>query len=42
MIKVTVFNEFIHENEDERTKAVYPDGIHMTIKRFHFVLTILA
>ncbi len=34
MIKVTVFNEFIHENEDERTKAVYPDGIHMTIKRF--------
>ena len=32
MIKVTIFNEFIHEIEDEKTKSVYPDGIHITLK----------
>lgn len=32
MINVTIFNEFIHEREDETTKAVYPDGMHITLK----------
>ncbi|MBQ9543622.1 MAG: ThuA domain-containing protein [Clostridia bacterium] len=30
-IRVTVFNEFIHE-KDERIKKVYPEGIHGAIK----------
>jgi len=34
MIKVTVWNEFKHEQEKEKVKAVYPDGIHNTIKAF--------
>lgn len=33
MIKVTVFNEFIHEKQDEEVKKIYPDGIHMRLKR---------
>ena len=33
MIKVTIFNEFIHENESEEIKAVYPDGIHNALKK---------
>ncbi len=32
MINVTIFNEFIHEKENESVKAIYPDGIHMTLK----------
>ena len=34
MIKVTIFNEFIHEVEQEAAKAVYPNGMHMAIKEF--------
>lgn len=34
MIKVTIFNEFLHEQEDERVKAVYPNGIHNQLKSF--------
>lgn len=34
MINVTIYNEFIHEVEQENVKAVYPDGMHMAIKRF--------
>ena len=34
MIKVTVFNENIHENEDPVVKAAYPTGIHGAIKEF--------
>lgn len=34
MIKVTVWNEFIHEREKEKVKSVYPDGIHSVIKEF--------
>ena len=34
MINVTIYNEFIHERRDEAPKAVYPDGIHSTIKSF--------
>lgn len=33
MIKVTIFNEFVHEREDEKTKSVYPEGIHITLKK---------
>lgn len=34
MIKVTVWNEFVHEKESERVKAIYPDGIHKAIADF--------
>ena len=34
MIKVTIFNEFKHEQERENVKAIYPDGIHGTLKEF--------
>ncbi len=33
-IGVTVWNEFRHEREDERVRAIYPDGIHETIAGF--------
>ena len=29
-----IYNEFVHEVEDETVKAVYPNGIHSTIKAF--------
>ena len=32
-IRVTVWNEFAHEKTEDRVKAVYPDGIHMALKR---------
>ena len=31
---VLVWNEFIHERENETVKAVYPEGIHATIAAF--------
>lgn len=31
-ISVTVWNEFIHERKDKTVAAVYPDGIHATLK----------
>ena len=31
-IKVTVWNEFVHEQEMEKVRAIYPDGIHGAIK----------
>ncbi|WP_135303614.1 ThuA domain-containing protein [Haloarcula amylovorans] len=31
MASVTVWNEFIHEREDDAVAEVYPDGIHATI-----------
>ncbi len=34
MIRVTVWNEFKHEQENDKVKAIYPDGIHNTIKEF--------
>lgn len=34
MIRVTVWNEFVHEREHEEIRAVYPDGIHNCIKEF--------
>lgn len=30
-IRVTVWNEFVHERERDDVKAVYPDGIHVVI-----------
>ena len=33
MIKVTVWNEFVHEQEDEACKAIYPDGMHNAIAK---------
>ena len=32
MIKVTIWNEFIHELENEFVRNIYPDGIHNAIK----------
>ena len=26
--RVTIWNEFRHEQEDEPVKAIYPDGMH--------------
>ncbi len=34
MIKVTIFNEFKHEQEDPKIREVYPDGIHGALKEF--------
>ncbi len=31
-IRVTIWNEFVHEQSDERVKAIYPDGIHAVIQ----------
>ena len=33
MIRVTVWNEFLHEKEHEEVIKVYPDGIHNAIAR---------
>jgi len=34
MIKVTIYNEFVHEKTDEAVKAIYPNGIHQTLKNY--------
>lgn len=34
MIRVTVWNEYVHEREHEAVGKVYPDGIHGCIKSF--------
>lgn len=31
-LRVTVWNEFLHEREKEEVKTIYPDGIHAVIK----------
>jgi len=33
-MKITVWNEFVHEKADGTAKDLYPDGIHMCIARF--------
>lgn len=33
MIRVTIYNEFVHEQESEKIKAIYPDGMHNVIKK---------
>ncbi len=32
-LRITVWNEFLHENQNDLVRSVYPDGIHMCIKR---------
>ena len=34
MIKVTVWNEYCHEQEEERIRKVYPNGIHGALAEF--------
>lgn len=34
MIKITVWNEFVHEKEVEKIKEIYPNGIHECIADF--------
>ena len=34
MIKVTVYNEFLHEKKSEKVRQIYPDGIHAAIAAF--------
>lgn len=33
-IHVTIWNEFIHERQDEKVRAIYPHGIHQLIAGF--------
>ena len=33
MLRITIFNEFVHEKTEECVKAIYPDGIHMALKQ---------
>ncbi len=33
-LNVVVWNEFRHEKEEEAVRAIYPDGIHGSIKQF--------
>lgn len=30
-IRITIWNEYRHERQDERVKAIYPEGIHTTL-----------
>ena len=32
MIRVLIFNEFAHEQKHENIKAIYPNGMHATIR----------
>ena len=34
MIRVLIFNEFAHEQKHEHVKAIYPNGMHATIRDF--------
>ena len=34
MVKVIIWNEFIHEVENNEVKSIYPNGIHNCIKDF--------
>ncbi|MWC29545.1 ThuA domain-containing protein [Paenibacillus sp. MMS18-CY102] len=33
MVKVTIWNEFLHEVENEKVREVYPDGIHQALAK---------
>ncbi len=33
MIKVTIYNEFVHEKVEKQVAEVYPEGIHMVLKQ---------
>lgn len=30
-VRVTIWNEFVHERRDDRVRSIYPDGIHQAI-----------
>ena len=32
VIKVTIYNEFVHEKQEECVAKVYPEGIHNALK----------
>ena len=34
MIRVTIWNEFLHEKRSETVRSIYPDGIHTAISDF--------
>ena len=34
MVNLVIWNEFVHEQEDEHVKSIYPNGIHGCIKDF--------
>ena len=34
MIRVTVWNEFYHEKNNDTVKKIYPEGIHKCIADF--------
>ena len=34
MVNLVIWNEFVHEQEDENVKSIYPNGIHGCIKEF--------
>ncbi len=34
MVNLVIWNEFVHEQEDENVKSIYPNGIHGCIKDF--------
>ena len=34
MINVTIWNEYIHEQNDKIVKEIYPKGIHNCIKEY--------
>ena len=33
MIRVTIYNEYVHEKTDEKVQAIYPEGIHAVLKK---------
>ena len=33
MIRVTIYNEFYHERHNDLVKEIYPEGIHMALKK---------
>ena len=33
-IRVTIWNEFTHEKHSDEVRAIYPDGLHATIKKY--------
>lgn len=32
MIRVLIYNEYVHEREDEKIRQIYPQGIHQALK----------
>tara|TARA_B100000927_G_C16379259_1_gene434751 strand:+ start:66 stop:851 length:786 start_codon:yes stop_codon:yes gene_type:complete len=34
MVNLVIWNEFVHEQEDQKVKSIYPNGIHGCIKEF--------